>query len=417
MKKEKISKETILSNLSDIEQLERLYRMDKVEFSNSFKSIYPEIKDNPIAKFWYERLNYSKTELNWGNKNQILFIIIGSLLAGMVAKIPSIFAIAEEFFYQRNIGFIVFPFLTAYFAWSNKLPFKKVIILGMLILIGILFINSIPLANSSDIMILSSIHLVLFLWCILGFAFTKTFKNETENRLTFLKYNGDLLVMCALLAIAGGILTGITISLFQLIGINITDFYFNYVAVFGASAIPLVATYLIQANPQLVGKISPVIAKIFSPIVLTMLLVYIGAIVYSGKDPYNDREFLMLFNALLIGVMAIIFFSVAGGSTTTKRAWEVWVILLLSIVTILVNGIALSAITFRISEWGLTPNRLAVLGSNILILINLILVTAKLFNVIAKKSDLIDVGKTIGYYLPIYAIWAAVVTFLFPLIW
>lgn len=413
----KITKDTVLSNLNNAEQLEKLYRNEKSEFSKAFKELYPEIKENQMATFWYQRLNYSKNDINWGTKNQFIFIVIAAILAGLVAKIPAIFSIREEFFYPRNIGFIAFPFLTAYFAWSNKLSLQKIIIISVFILIGVLFINSLPYANSSDIMVLSSIHLVLFLWSVLGYSYTTKLNNASENRLSFLKYNGDLLVMSALLVIAGAILSGITIGLFELIGINITHFYFDYIAIFGAAAIPLVATYLTQTNPQLVGKVSPVIAKIFSPIVLVMLVVYLIAIVYSGKDPYNDRDFLLLFNTLLIGVMAIIFFSVAGTANSTKQTWEVWVILLLSVVTILVNGIALSAIIFRISEWGFTPNRMAVLGSNLLILINLILVTSKLFRVISKKSDIKDVGLIIGYYLPIYAIWAAVVTFLFPLLW
>src|SRR4029079_6125545 len=123
------------------------------------------------------------------------------------------------------------------------------------------------------------------------------------------------------------------------------------VGIFGLAAAPIIGTYLTQTNPQLVGKVSPVIAKIFSPLVLMMLVIYLIAMIYSGKDPYNDREFLLIFNGLLIGVMAIIFFSVAETSTTTKSRTEIWVLLLLSVVTIIVNGIALSAILFRIAEW------------------------------------------------------------------
>ncbi|MCH5600208.1 hypothetical protein [Niabella ginsengisoli] len=93
---------------------------------------------------------------------------------------------------------------------------------------------------------------------------------------------------------------------------------------------------------------------------------------------------------------------------------ETWVLFLLSIVTILVNGIALSAILFRISEWGITPNRAAVLGSNVLVLINLLLVTAQLFKILFRKESLLHVGKSISWYLPVYFIWAIVVTFVFP---
>jgi hypothetical protein len=147
-----------------------------------------------------------------------------------------------------------------------------------------------------------------------------------------------------------------------------------------------------------------------------MLVIYLIAIIYSGKDPYNDREFLMIFNALLIGVMAIIFFSVAESSKKETNQLENWILFLLSSVTIIVGGIALSAILYRIFTLGITPNRAAVLGSNLLIFINLLLVTAQLFKVVTKKSDISGVGKVISFYLPVYCIWTIIVTFIFPLI-
>ncbi len=88
----------------------------------------------------------------------------------------------------------------------------------------------------------------------------------------------------------------------------------------------------------------------------------------------------------------------------------------LSVVTIVINGIALSAILFRISEWGITPNRLAVLGGNILILINLLLVTFRLFKAIKNDNEINKVENSIASYLPIYSLWTILVTFVFPII-
>ena len=283
-------------------------------------------------------------------------------------------------------------------------------------MLGYFFINSLPDVQKSDTLILSCIHLLLFLWSILGFAFVGDISNHDDKRLGYLKYNGDLVVMTTLIIIAAGILSGITIGLFSLIGYNIEKFYFENIVTFGLPAAPIFGTYLTQTNPQLVGKVSPVIAKIFSPLVLVMLVIYLTAMVYSGKNPYDDREFLLVFNALLIGVMAIIFFSVAETSRTDKSQTEIWLLFLLSVVTIVVSSIALSAILFRISEMGMTPNRAAVLGGNVLILINLLLVTVQLFRVGSKKADITRVGKVISSYLPIYFVWTIVVTFLFPLI-
>ncbi|RYG18025.1 MAG: hypothetical protein EOO07_09890 [Chitinophagaceae bacterium] len=277
-----------------------------------------------------------------------------------------------------------------------------------------MFINLLPNVKQSDTLLLSCVHLVFFLWSVLGIAFVGDIKNDNDKRMSFLKYNGDLVVMSALIVIAGGIMSAITINLFSLIGYDIAEKYMENIGVFGLAAVPILATYLTQTNPQLVGKVSPVIAKIFSPLVLLMLIVYVGAILYAGKNPYNDREFLLIFNGLLIGVMAIIFFSIAGTTVIAKSKSEIALLSALSLVTIIVNGIAISAIIFRISEWGITPNRAAVLGANILILMNLLMVTRKLFRSLSHKSELVEVGKSIAWYLPVYAIWAIIVTFVFP---
>jgi hypothetical protein len=407
-------KDEILKCIDDPKQLEKLFRTNRALFKREFTALYPELKGNTPAHFWNERLNYESDDINWGTGRELLFVIIASLVAGVIAKLPAFLSISEDFFYARNIGFIIFPALMAYFTWKNKLSTGKIAFIAGSTLVGLIFINSLPDVKKSDTLILSCVHLVLVLWSALGFAFVGETKNNDEKRLSFLKYNGDLVVMTTLILIAGAIMTGITIGLFELIGFKIEKFYFDYVGVFGLAAAPIVGTYLTQTNPQLVGKVSPVIAKIFSPLVLVMLIIYLIAMVYSGKDPYNDREFLLIFNALLIGVMAIIFFSVAETSKTTKSHTEIWVLFLLSVVTVIVNGIALSAILFRISEGGITPNRVAVLGGNVLILINLLLVTVQLFKVLSKKADLTGVKRVISCYLPIYGVWAIIVTFLFP---
>ena len=409
-------KDEILTHLNDPGQLEKLYRTNKASFKRVFGTLYPELKGNKLADFWNERLKYENDEINWGTRRELLFVIIASLVAGLIAKLPGILQIDEEFFYTRNIGFIIFPLLSAYFVRKNELATGKIAFIVIPTIVGLFFINFFPNVKQSDTLILSCIHIVLFLWAIVGFAFVGETKTNVEKRLGYLKYNGDLVVMTTLILIAGAIMTALTINIFELIGVKIEKFYFQSVGIFGLSAAPIVGTYLTQANPQLVGKVSPVIAKIFSPLVLVMLVIYLIAIVYSGKDPYNDRDFLLIFNALLIGVMAIIFFSVAETSKTAKSQAEIWVLFLLSAVTILVNGIALSAILFRISEWGITPNRAAVLGGNVLILINLLLVTAQLFKVFSKKSDLNGVGKVMASYLPVYVLWTILVTFIFPLL-
>lgn len=409
-------KEQIKSNLDNPNQLEKLYRENKTAFKKEFNTLYPDIKENTTAQIWNERLNFESDEIYWGTKNELLFVIIASLIAGFIAKLPHFFDFTEEFFYQRNFAFVVFPFLAAYFAWKQNVSAKKITIGATAILISVLFINFLPNNDQSDTFILACIHLPLFLWAVLGFTYLGKDINNNPRRLDFLRYNGDLVVMTTIILIAGGLFTMLTINLFRLIDIPIQDLYFKNIGIWGLAAAPIVGTFLVQTNPQLVNKVSPVIAKIFTPLVLVTLVIYLIAVIYTGKDPYNDREFLLIFNMLLIGVMAIIFFSIAESSKTYGGKIMTVMLFALSIVTIIVNGIALSAIIFRISEFGITPNRLAVLGSNILILSNLLFMSYRLFKSIKDKNEIENVGNSIALFLPIYSLWTMIVTFALPIV-
>lgn len=409
-------KEFILLNIENPEELEKLFRSNKVLFKNEFNSIYNELKNFPGANFWNERLNFEQQEISWGAKNEMVFIVALSLLAGLIAKIPDILTVNPELFYNRNIGFIVFPFLAVYFSWKFSLNNKRAVIAFLLMIVSLLWINIFPSNNWSDTFVLSCIHLPLFLWALVGFIFTADNLRNHERRLDYLRFNGDLVVMVVLLLISGAIMTGVTIGLFTMIGLQIGEFYFRNVVIVGLAASPIVGTYIVQSNPQLVNKVSPVIAKIFSPLVLITLIVYLIAIVVSGKDPYNDREFLMIFNALLLGVMALIFFSVAETTRSSKNNDGLIVLMALSVVTIIVNGIALSAIIFRLYQWGITPNRMAIVGGNILMFTHLCIITKNILKKVKDKTRQGLIEKSIAEFLPIYALWTIVVTFIFPLI-
>jgi hypothetical protein len=409
-------REDIKNNLDNPVQLERLYQENRTTFKREFNLIYPDIRETATAQIWNARLNFENEKISWGTSKELIFVLVISFIAGLIAKIPDFTEITPDYFYPRNIAFVVFPLLAAYFAWKHKNQTKNILIASAAFLVSVIYINLLPDDPDSDTLILACIHLPLFLWTVLGFTFVGDKLNNSQRRLDFLRYNADLVVMTTIILIAGGLLTAITFGLFELIDIKIEEFYFHYIGIWGLAAAPIIGTYLVQTNPQLVNKVSPVIAKVFTPLVLVTLVVYLVALIFTGKDPYNDREFLLIFNALLIGVMAIIFFSIAETSKNADSKIGIILLLGLSIVTVIVNGIALSAIVFRISEWGLTPNRFAVLGGNILILTNLFIVTYRLFKTIKDKNEIEKVENSIASFLPIYCLWTIFVTFIVPVL-
>ena len=412
-------KKIILKNLNNPDELEKIYQSNRLTFKNEFLSLSSKVKDKKIYNYWKARLNYTNSGFSIGSRKELMVIFLCSLFAVIIANLPEIFSIDEEFFYTRNISFIVFSPLAIYFIWKKRTKIKKILIILIVIFSSILYINFLPnhpLNKESDTLILACLHLPVFLWTTFSLLFFGKNITSHKERLSFIKYNGDLVVISGLILLGGGIFSGITVGLFELINIDIEEFYFRYIVITGLASLPIIGTHIINKNPNIVDKISPFIAKLFSPIVLITLSIYIGSIIFFGSNIYNNREFLLLFNIVLIGVMALIFFSITEGLSTTMSKIEISILFMLSLVTILVNGIALSAILIRIMEWGITPNRTAVLGSNILILTNLIVVSSKLYYTLMYDSKPMKVGISIVVFMSIYYLWSLFVTFLFPLI-
>jgi hypothetical protein len=413
-------KERIKEYINNPEKLEQLYHDDRKAFESGFEEVYPDLEKSGLSEYWKIRLAYNKIpdKIPTTNLIDIFILITVCLLTGFLIKIPDIFNfLNSEIFYEKNAGIIVFTGLTLYLAWTNKLfeP-KKIIPILVTFLLLTLYVNLLPSDKDSASLNLVYIHLPLLLWCIFGLVFIDFNSKDKIRWIGYIRYNGDLAILMALIVISGAILTGITIGLFNAIGINIENFYMENVVIVGAVSVPIVATYIIKNYTVLTNKIAPVIANIFSPLVLLTAIIFLVALAISGKDLHSDREFLLIFNIMLLGVLSVIVFSISETSTTSKQKFNELILFFLSIITLIIDLVALSAIFYRLGTFGITPNRLAVLGSNILILGNLALLIIDLYKVNFKKVVIKEVELTIAKYLPVYLIWILIVVFGFPLI-
>ena len=413
--------EQIRENINDPEKLERLYRENRKSFESGFEKIYPEIANTESAKFWKSRLDFEKTAepAKKLTISDISVMIAVCLFAVLLIRIPDIFKLdlTDFLYYEKNAGIIVFMAMSAYTISIIKGFSKRNLIITVLTFaVSIIYINNLPNLRTSSQITLVFIHMPLLMWCLYGLVFINFDLKDKNKRIEFIRHNGDLAIMGAIILIAGGVLAMITFGLFQAIGMNIQKFYFKNIIISGLVSAPVITTFILKNYTSVTNKIAPVIAKIFSPIILLTLVVYLLTIAITGKDPYNDREFLLVFNLMLIGVMAIIVFSVSENSSGQKQKFYELMLFILSIVTLITNVIALSAIFYRLGEFGITPNRIAILGSNLLIFVNLILITIDLFKINFRKSEIEKVGLTIAAYLPVYVIWVMIVIFTFPFI-
>lgn len=409
----------IKDNINNSEQLETLYRADKKGFEKAFFEIYPNISDQKISDFWKSRLEYeNKKEVTVKtSKAEILFLIVACAIAGLLIQIPHLFGfnLNDEIFYKKNAGLIVLLGLSIYvFLTKVSIKPKLIFITISAFIISAVYINLLPSNSESDSVLLVYIHLPLMLWCFYGLIFIDFNTSDKVKRIDYIKYNGELAILGAIILIAGGILTAVTLGLFQAIELNIEQFYMNYIVITGLVSAPIVATYIIRKYPLVANKIAPIIANIFSPLVLITLIIYLISILIIGKDPYNDRDFLIVFNLMLLGVTAIVVFSISGTSINKRQRFNEQILFALTIITLIIDLIAVSAIIYRLGEYGFTPNRTAVLGSNLLIFGNLLLIMIDLYKVNFKDKEIKQVELTIAKYLPAYGIWTVFIVFILP---
>jgi hypothetical protein len=412
-------RQRIKKNINRPEILEKLYRENKESFISAFESIYPEIEKYDAAWFWKVRLDYDRppTGASRSRQSDITILITVCIIASFIAEIPKIFDIGETdtHFYQKNLGLIVFLGLSVYEILVNReYRINRIFLLLSLFLVPALYVNFLPCRELSQSINLAYLHLPLLMWCVYGMVYINFSIRDKLKVVDYVKYNGDMAAMGSLIVIAGMALTGFTIALFAAIDIHIETFYGNYVVIAGIVSAPAVTAFIIKKYPGITNKIAPVIAGIFSPLVLVTLLIYLAVLPFSSRDPYNDREFLIVFNLMLIGVTGIIVFAVSEISRAKRQQFNKIVLFILSIVTTIIDMIALSAIFYRLGEYGISPNRIAVLGSNILILINLLLIMIDLYRVNFKNESIKKVELTISRYLPVYMAWTVIVVFAFP---
>lgn len=68
----------------------------------------------------------------------------------------------------------------------------------------------------------------------------------------------------------------------------------------------------------------------------------------------------------------------------------------------------------RIAEFGLSPNKVAALGLNLLLLVHLVGSALLLTGFLRGRRPFAALGRWQTQFLPVYAVWAAVVVVAFP---
>jgi uncharacterized membrane protein YidH (DUF202 family) len=84
------------------------------------------------------------------------------------------------------------------------------------------------------------------------------------------------------------------------------------------------------------------------------------------------------------------------------------------VLALIADAFALAAIAARIQEFGSTPNRLAALGFNLILLANLAWSAVLYVRFLRGRGTFEALERWQTAYLPVYSAWAAIVVVAFP---
>lgn len=345
-----------------------------------------------------------------------------AVAAALFVKLPGLFGVGMTddasgemaTFYFRNLSFFVLPLLTGYFGWKRRLDTRTVAWLGVAFIVAAIFANVYPVTPYGPTQMLAAMHLPIALWLVVGVAYAGRRWKEAAGRMDFIRFSGELFIYYVLIALGGGVFTGFMVMIFQAIGVNIETFMQYWLLPCGAAGAVLVASWLVEAKQSVIENMAPVLARLFTPLFAAVLVAFLVALLIQGGGLNIERELLIAFDLLLVVVLGLLLYSVSARDPNAPAGVFDVVQVVLLVSALLADAVALWAIGARISEFGSTPNRVAALGMNVILLVNLAWSAVLYLNFLRGRAAFSTIERWQTNYLPVYAIWAAIVVVMFP---
>jgi hypothetical protein len=368
-----------------------------------------------------------------------LFVTVCIAIAAAVAfKVPALFGInpfvetsgsanddADASFYLRNSSLLVLPFLIGFFAWRRSLPASVIAGLAVPFVAAAVLVNVFPFEEGpsngpggeyepGDTELLVAIHLPIFLWLVAGVAYLGGAWRADAPRMDFVRFTGEWFIYYTLIALGGGVLTGLTVGVFQAIGIDMESFITSWVLPCGAVGAVIVVAWLVEAKQSVIENMAPVLTSVFTPLFALMLVAAIVGMAVTGGFIDPERDVLILFDLLLVVVLGLVLYSISARDPNARPTLMDGVQLVLVVSALVIDVMALAAILSRITEFGWTPNRTAGLGLNVVLLINLMWSAWLLSAFLRRRRPFADMERWQTAYIPLYGVWAAIVVAVFP---
>ena len=351
------------------------------------------------------------------SRRDLRVMVICAVGAAASIKVPELFGMRLEqdvSFYGPNFSLFALPWLAAFLAWRRQARRPLIGILVALFALGGVAANAYPLANDSQSVVVTSIHLPIALWFVVGLAYVADDWRSSRRRMDFIRFTGEWFVYFVLIALGGGVLIAFMFGTFEAIGIVPEEFITQWLLPCGVAAAIVVAGWLVEAKQSVVENIAPVLTRLFTPLFTAVLLAFLVAIGWTSAGIDVERKALILFDLLLVVVLGLLLYSISARDPLAPPGLFDKLQLALVVSALAIDVLVLVAITGRITEFGTTPNKAAALGENVILLANLAWSAWLLLRFVRRHTPFTALERWQTGYLPVYAAWAWIVALAFP---
>jgi len=342
-----------------------------------------------------------------------LAVVLGlAVAAGVAVKVAT--TLLDEEAVALNAGLLVLPFLTAYLAWKRQVTLRVVGALVVPFVVLGVVLNVYPFEPTGSTQVLAALAAPATLWAVVGVAYVGGRWRSDARRMDFARFTGELAVYYTLIALGGGVLLGLTAGVFSLAGVDLEPYLGDWILPLCVPGALVVAAWLVEAKQNVVENIAPVLTRVFTPLTLVMLVAVFVVLATAGNLAAVDRELLILMDAILVLVLCLLLYSVSARDPLAPRSLFDGLQVVLVVAALAVDAVALTAMLTRIAEFGVSPNKAAALGLNLLLLVHLVWSAVLATAFLRGRRPFADLVAWQTRFLPVYAAWAAVVALVFP---
>lgn len=336
----------------------------------------------------------------------LVLAIVVALLAAVWVKVPALLG-ADLADAARFGGILLLAPLAAYFLIGRRAGAGTVLAVAAILAVTAAALALYPFVSRGQTEVLAALHAVVVLWMAAGIAYASGDWRSERARMDLIRFTGEWVVYLALLALGGGVLGALTLGIFGALGVDAETVVGQWLVPCGAAGAVVIAAWLVDAKQSIVENMAPVLTRVFTPLFTALLLALLVAVPVQGDLIGTRRDLLLIVDLVLIVVLGLLLYALSAREPGDPATWFDRPQLVMLVTAVAVDLIVLVAVAGRIGVYvyGVTANKAAALGLNLVLLVNLIGASILHGRFAWGRTGLARLQRWQTGYLPVFFLW------------